>query len=61
MERWARAKYQPVLPLGKDGSRITACEEHVTLSKDAAKEGMVLLKNEGNVLPLYRGTRLALF
>ncbi|MDE5892083.1 MAG: glycoside hydrolase family 3 C-terminal domain-containing protein, partial [Acetatifactor sp.] len=61
MERWARAKYQPVLPLGKDGSRITACEEHVTLSKDAAKEGMVLLKNEGNVLPLYKGTKLALF
>lgn len=61
MERWARAKYQPVLPLGKDGRRITACEEHITLSKDAAKEGMVLLKNEGNVLPLYKGARLALF
>lgn len=61
MERWARAKYQPVLPLGKDGRRITACEEHVTLSKDAAKEGMVLLKNEGNVLPLGKGAKLALF
>lgn len=61
MERWARAKYQPVLPLGKDGRRITACEEHVALSKDAAKEGMVLLKNEGNVLPLCKGAKLALF
>lgn len=61
MERWARAKYQPVLPMGKNGRRITACEEHITLSKDAAKEGMVLLKNEGNVLPLGKGARLALF
>lgn len=61
MERWARAKYQPVLPLGKDGRRVTACREHIALSKEAAKEGMVLLKNEKNVLPLGRGSRLALF
>lgn len=61
MERWTRARYQPVLPLGKDGKRITACEEHITLSKEAAKEGMVLLKNEGNVLPLKKGTKVALF
>ena len=56
MERWARAKYQPVLPLGKEGRRVTACREHIELSKDAAKEGMVLLKNEGPVLPLGKGT-----
>lgn len=61
MERWARAKYQPVLPLGKDGHRITACEEHILLAKEAAKEGMVLLKNEGHVLPLPKGSRIALF
>lgn len=61
MERWARAKYQPVLPMGRDGQRLTACKEHVTLSKEAAKEGMVLLKNEKNVLPLKKGSRVALF
>ena len=61
MERWARAKYQPVLPLGEDGHRVTGSREHIELSKDAAKEGMVLLKNQGNVLPLARGSRVALF
>lgn len=61
MEKWARAKYQPVLPLGREGRRVTACREHIELSKDAAKEGMVLLKNEGHVLPLGKGTKIALF
>lgn len=61
MERWARAKYQPVLPLGKNRTAITACEEHITLSKEAAKEGMVLLKNQADVLPLKKGSRVALF
>lgn len=61
MERWARAKYQPVLPLGEGGRRITGSREHITLSKDAAKEGMVLLKNQNNVLPLAKGSRVALF
>ncbi len=61
MERWARAKYQPVLPLGEDGRRITGSREHITLSKNAAKEGMVLLKNEGGLLPLKKGSKVALF
>lgn len=61
MERWARAKYQPVLPMGRDGQRITACREHIVLSKEAAKEGMVLLKNEKGVLPLKKGSKIALF
>lgn len=61
MERWARAKYQPVLPMGKDGCRVTAGREHITLSKEAAKEGMVLLKNEKQVLPLHKGSRIAMF
>ncbi len=60
MERWARAKYQPVLPLGEDGRRVTGSREHIRLSKEAAREGMVLLKNHGNVLPLARGSRVAL-
>lgn len=61
MQRWARALYQPMLPLGKDGRRITACKEHIFLSKEAAKEGMVLLKNDDSVLPLARGSKVALF
>ena len=60
-KRWVRALYQPVLPLGQDGRRITACEEHIALSREAAREGMVLLKNEQNILPLSKGSRVALF
>ena len=61
MTKWARIRYQPNLPLGEDGQRVTACKAHIELSKNAAKEGMVLLKNEGNLLPLAEGTKLALF
>ena len=61
MERWIRARFQPGLPLGSDGRRVTAGKEHIALSRKAAREGMVLLKNEGNVLPLPRGCRVALF
>ncbi len=61
MEKWARANYQPVLPMGAGGKRITACQEHIELSRRAAGEGMVLLKNEGNILPLKQGQRVALF
>ncbi|MDE7130846.1 MAG: glycoside hydrolase family 3 C-terminal domain-containing protein, partial [Lachnospiraceae bacterium] len=60
MERWARAKYQPNLPL-REGQHVTASKEHITLSKEAAKEGMVLLKNDKNLLPLRAGSRAALF
>ena len=61
MGKWQRSFYQPNLPLGKDGQRVTACKEHILLSKEAAKEGMVLLKNEGAQLPFSNGTKLALF
>ena len=52
MNKWMRTQFQPGLPLGKDGRRVTASPEHIEISKNAAKEGMVLLKNENNVLPL---------
>lgn len=61
MEKWARSRFQPGIGLGENGSRVTASKEHIDLSKEAAKEGMVLLKNEQNVLPLPRGSRVALF
>lgn len=61
MAKWQRALYQPVLPIGEDGKRITGCKEHIELSRRAASEGMVLLKNERKVLPLAEGTRVALF
>ncbi len=61
MGKWQRVLYQPNLPLGEDGTRVTACKEHIALSKEASKEGMVLLKNNENVLPFASGTKLALF
>jgi len=61
MGKWQRIKFQPNLPLGEHGQRVTACAEHIALSKNAAKEGMVLLKNEDQVLPLKKGARIALF
>lgn len=61
MSKWQRSFFQPNLPLGKDGQKITACKEHILLSKNAAKEGMVLLKNEAGTLPIKKGVKLALF
>ena len=61
MVKWQRALYQPGVPLGENGTRVTASKEHRALSKEAAKEGMVLLKNEQNLLPLEKGSKVALF
>ncbi len=61
MEKWQRIKYQPGTPIGEEGQRVTACKAHRELSLRAAKEGMVLLKNERRLLPLAKGTKLALF
>ena len=61
MTKWRRLLYHPNLPLGPGGKRVTACDEHVALSKNAAKEGMVLLKNKNDLLPFGKGTKVALF
>ena len=60
MKKWARHLYQPGLPLRESG-RVTCSEEHIALSLRAAEEGMVLLKNEDKLLPLKKGTKVALF
>ncbi len=61
MEKYARFNYQPCLPLGKDGKCLTGSKEHALISRKAACEGMVLLKNENNALPLSFGEKVALF
>ena len=61
MEKWNRFYYQPCLVLGENGTRVTGCKEHIELSRQAAAEGMVLLKNEKRVLPFSKGQKLALF
>ena len=59
MDRWARAKYCPILPAGENGTFVTGSAEHRALSKKAAKDGMVLLENNG-ALPLRKGAKIAL-
>ena len=63
MKKWTRAIYQPNLPLGEGENqrKVTASPEHLALAREAGHEGMVLLKNENRVLPVKKGTSLALF
>ena len=60
MNKWTRVRFQPNRPL-EPGKYVTACKEHIALSKEAAEEGMVLLKNEKGLLPLREGSKIALF
>jgi beta-glucosidase len=58
MQKWARLNYQPGLPL-YDTGRVTGSKQHIAVSRMAAQEGMVLLKNDGS-LPISKDTKLAL-
>jgi beta-glucosidase len=44
-----------------NGTRVTDCDEHRALSRAAAAEGAVLLKNNHKVLPLRKNTKVAVF
>ena len=61
MAYWTRLKYNLTTPLGEDGKRATGSPSHISLSRKAATESMVLLKNNGSILPLKKGGKLALF
>lgn len=61
MKKWTRARFQPNLPFGENQTKVTACPSHLALARQAGREGIVLLKNENGLLPVKKGTRLALF
>ena len=58
--KWLRHMYQPCKGLGRDGGRVSGSPEHIALSRRAAGEGIVLLKNENQVLPLTAGKKVVL-
>ena len=59
--KWQRIQYMPGYGIGRDGQRVTGSEKHIALSRHAAAQGMVLLKNEDHALPLHQGQRIAVF
>lgn len=61
MKKWTRARFQPNLPLGEGQTKVTASLPHLALARQAGREGIVLLKNDREVLPVKKGKRLALF
>lgn len=60
-KKWQKIRYMQSTPLGENGERATGCAKHIALSRRAACEGMVLLKNENEALPFAKGARIAVF
>lgn len=60
-KKWTRSRFQPNLPLGENQTKVTASPEHLLLARKAGREGIILLKNQDHMLPVKKGTRLALF
>lgn len=61
MKKWTRARYLPGVPLHNARERVTASPEHLELARRAGCEGMVLLKNQEQILPLEKGKKIAMF
>jgi len=61
LEKWQRIQYMLCTPLGENRQFVTACQEHIDLSREAACEGMVLLKNDNGILPFAKGQKIAVF
>ena len=58
--KWLRHLYQPCKGVGPEGRMVSGNAEHIALSRRAAGEGIVLLKNENQVLPLAPGKKVVL-
>ncbi len=61
LKRWQRSRFTPNVPLYPKQPKVTAGEAHLALSRRASREGMVLLKNDNQVLPINTLSKLALF
>ena len=61
MRKWTRANYMPNKALYEHKGHVTASPEHLALSREAACEGMILLKNDTDLLPFSPGQKVAVF
>ena len=59
--KWNRYRFMPGTGLFEARHRVTGSKKHTELSREAARESMVLLKNEDHILPFREGQRLAVF